>query len=179
MRLMILGMLALKSAVEDDGAGGGCVLQHGDDLVKVSLLWRFLLVHGDADGLQLGNLVLDGTVDLVECCNTSKLLRQLLIASSLLGMLAKLVLEVLEIFSTLFDFFSEIIFHSSALLGVVNLQVEVGLCWVPGCVGLAIDINNWFLSEVDPEDVLLVSVLLEDRLQALLETLNRGLASAE
>merc|ERR1719206_515655 len=96
-----------------------------------------------------------------------------------IGMLAKLVLEVLEIFSTLFDFFSEIIFHSSALLGVVYLQVEVDLCWVPGCVGLAIDINNWFLSEVDPEDVLLVSVLLEDRLQALLETLNRGLAGAE
>ena len=33
--------------------------------------------------------------------------------------------------------------------------------------------------EVDPEDVLLISILLEDRLEALLETINRGLACAE
>ena len=33
--------------------------------------------------------------------------------------------------------------------------------------------------EVDPEDMLLVTVLLEDWLQALLKTVNAGLASAE
>ena len=33
--------------------------------------------------------------------------------------------------------------------------------------------------EVDPEDMLLVSVLLEDRLQALLKTIDAGLACAE
>ena len=36
-----------------------------------------------------------------------------------------------------------------------------------------------FPPKVDPEDVLLVSVLLEDGLKALLETIDRGLACAE
>ena len=35
------------------------------------------------------------------------------------------------------------------------------------------------LPEVDPEDVFLVSVFLQDGLQALLETLHRGLAGSE
>ena len=33
--------------------------------------------------------------------------------------------------------------------------------------------------EVDPEDVFLISILLEDGLEAFLETINRGLACAE
>lgn len=33
--------------------------------------------------------------------------------------------------------------------------------------------------EVDPEDVFLISILLEDGLEALLETIDRGLACAE
>ena len=37
-------------AVEDDGAGGGGLLQHGDDLVKVGLHGRLLLVGGDPGG---------------------------------------------------------------------------------------------------------------------------------
>merc|ERR1719370_213228 len=177
-------------AVGDDGAGGGGVLQHGHDLVKVCFLRSFLLVHGDADWLQLGDLVLDGPIDLVEGCHTGELLRQLFVASSLLGVLSKLIFEILEIFSTLFDFFSEIIFHGSAFLWVVDLQVEVdrvavdsygseGIGWVPGSVGLAINIDNWFLSEVHPEDVLLISILLQDRFKTLLEPLNRGLAGAK
>ena len=36
-----------------------------------------------------------------------------------------------------------------------------------------------FSPKVDPEDVLLVSVLLEDGLEALLETLHRGLTSTK
>ena len=36
-----------------------------------------------------------------------------------------------------------------------------------------------FSPKVDPEDVLLISVLLEDGLEALLETLHRGLTSTE
>ena len=41
--------------------------------------------------------------------------------------------------------------------------------------------NGWrvFSPKVDPEDVLLVTVLLEDGLEALLETIDRGLACAE
>ena len=35
------------------------------------------------------------------------------------------------------------------------------------------------IPEVDPEDVFLISILLEDGLEALLETINRGLACAE
>lgn len=35
------------------------------------------------------------------------------------------------------------------------------------------------IPEVDPEDVFLISVLLEDGLEALLETIDRGLACAE
>merc|ERR1719300_724905 len=46
-------------AVEDDWAGGGGVLQHGNNLVKVLLGRGHLLVHGDPDGLQLGHLVLE------------------------------------------------------------------------------------------------------------------------
>ena len=40
----------------------------------------------------------------------------------------------------------------------------------------------WFIGgvpEVDPEDVFLISILLEDGLEALLETIDRGLACAE
>merc|ERR1719348_2294015 len=53
-------------AVEDNWAGGGGVLQHGNNLVKVLLSGSHLLVHGDPNGLQLGHLVLDGSVDLIE-----------------------------------------------------------------------------------------------------------------
>jgi len=53
-------------AVEDDWARGGGVLEHGDNLVKVGFLGSLLLVHGDADWLQLGDLVLDGSIDLIE-----------------------------------------------------------------------------------------------------------------
>ena len=35
------------------------------------------------------------------------------------------------------------------------------------------------IPEVNPEDVFLISVLLEDGLKALLETIDRGLACAE
>ena len=36
-----------------------------------------------------------------------------------------------------------------------------------------------FLPKVDPEDVLLIAVLLEHGLEALLETLHRGLTSSK
>merc|ERR1719391_956986 len=129
-------------AVEDDWTGGGGVLQHGHNLVKVLLGRSHLLVHGDPDGLQLGHLVLDGSVDLIEGGHSRKLLR--------------------------------------GLLRVVDLQVEVdALGRVASGERLAIDINDWLLSKVDPEDVLLVSVLLEDGLEALLKTLHRGLTSSK
>ena len=38
---------------------------------------------------------------------------------------------------------------------------------------------HYFSPKVDPEDVLLIAVLLEHGLEALLETLDRGLASSE
>ena len=77
-------------AVEDDGAGGGCVLQHGHDLVKVGLDGGLLLVGGDPDGLKLGHLLLDGSIDLIKSGDSSKLLGDLLIVSSLLRMFTKL-----------------------------------------------------------------------------------------
>ena len=39
--------------------------------------------------------------------------------------------------------------------------------------------NGEFLPEVDPEDMLLISVLLEDRLQTLLKSVNGGLTCSE
>ena len=39
--------------------------------------------------------------------------------------------------------------------------------------------HHYYLPKVDPEDVLLISVLLEHGLEALLETLHRGLAGSE
>ena len=77
-------------AVEDDGAGGGGVLQHGHDLVKVGLDGGLLLVGGDPDGLKLGHLLLDGSIDLIKSGDSSKLLGDLLIVSSLLRMFTKL-----------------------------------------------------------------------------------------
>merc|ERR1719420_2743523 len=59
-------------AFEDDGAGGGGVLQHGHDLVEVGLHWSLLLVGGDSERLELSNLLLDSSIDLIESCDSSK-----------------------------------------------------------------------------------------------------------
>ena len=53
------------------------------------------------------------------------------------------------------------------------------LFWLSGCVGLAVDVDDGLLPQVDPVDELLVAVLLLDRLQALVEPLQRRLAGAE
>ena len=50
---------------------------------------------------------------------------------------------------------------------------------VPGRVGLSVDIDHGLLPEVDPEDVHLIPVLLEDGLEAVLEALECGLAAAK
>ena len=39
--------------------------------------------------------------------------------------------------------------------------------------------HHYYLPKVDPEDVLLIAVLLEHGLKALLETLDRGLTGSE
>merc|ERR1719391_1552895 len=167
-------------AVEDHWAGGGGVLQHGNNLVKVLLGGSHLLVHGDPNGLQLGHLVLDGSVDLIEGGHSRKLLRDLLIVCPLLRVLTKLVLEVLEVLSPLLHLLGKLSLQLGGLLGVVDLQVEVdALGRVASGERLAVDINDWLLSKVDPEDVLLVSVFLEDGLKALLKTLHRGLTSSK
>merc|ERR1719175_294781 len=166
-------------AVEDDWAGGGGVLQHSNNLVKVLLGGSHLLVHGDPDGLQLGHLVLDGSIDLIEGGHSRKLLRDLLIVRPLLRVLTKLVPEVLEVLSPLLHLLGELGLQLGGLLGVVDLQVEVDVGRVASGERLAIDINDWLLSKVDPEDVLLVSVLLEDGLEALLKTLHRSLTSSK
>merc|ERR1719300_1026389 len=90
-----------------------------------------------------------------------------------------LVLEVLEVLSSLLHLLGELGLQLGGLLGVVDLQVEVDVGRVASGERLAIDINDWLLSKVDPEDVLLVSVLLEDGLEALLKTLHRGLTSSK
>ena len=68
----------------------GLVLEHGHNLVKVSLNGGLLLVGGDPDGLKLGHLLLDGSIDLIKSGDSSKLLGDLLIVSSLLRMFTKL-----------------------------------------------------------------------------------------
>ena len=71
------------------------------------------------------HLVLDGSVDLVEGGHSSKLLGDLLIVGPLLGVLTKLVLEVLEVLSPLLHLLGELGLQLGGLLGVVDLQVEV------------------------------------------------------
>ena len=46
--------------------------------------------QGSPDGLELGDLLLDGGVDLVEGGDPGQLLRDLLVVGSLLGMLSEL-----------------------------------------------------------------------------------------
>ena len=50
---------------------------------------------------------------------------------------------------------------------------------IPGGEGLSVDVDDGLLPEVDPEDVLLVAVLLHDGLQATAEAVGRCLASSE
>ena len=50
---------------------------------------------------------------------------------------------------------------------------------IPGGEGLSVDVDDGLLPEVDPEDVLLVAVLLHDGLQAAAEAVGRCLASSE
>ena len=71
------------------------------------------------------HLVLDGSIDLVEGGHSSKLLGDLLIVGPLLGVLTKLVLEVLEVLSPLLHLLGELGLQLGGLLGVVDLQVEV------------------------------------------------------
>ena len=71
------------------------------------------------------HLVLDGSVDLVQGGHSSKLLGDLLIVGPLLGVLTKLVLEVLEVLSPLLHLLGELGLQLGGLLGVVDLQVEV------------------------------------------------------
>lgn len=71
------------------------------------------------------HLVLDGSVDLIEGGHSSKLLGDLLIVGPLLGVLTKLVLEVLEVLSPLLHLLGELGLQLGGLLGVVDLQVEV------------------------------------------------------
>merc|ERR1719420_841692 len=134
-------------AVEDDGAGGGGVLQHSHDLVKVGLNGGLLLVGGDPEGLELGHLLLDGGVDLVKSGDTSQLLGDLLVVGSLLGMLAELILEELEVISPLLDLLGKGVLEGGDVLGVVHLKMKVDVGGVSGGERLAIDVNHGLLPE--------------------------------
>ena len=59
-----------------------------------------------------------------------------------------------------------------------TLQYNV-LGRVPGSVRLSVDIDDWFLAEVGPVDDLLISVLLHDGFENLVEARKGGLASAK
>merc|ERR1719264_265400 len=166
-------------AVEDDGAGGGGVLEHGHNLVIVGLHRGLFLVGGDPEGLELGHLLLDGGVDLVESGDAGQLLSDLLVICSVLGMLTELILEELEVISPLLDLLGKGVLKGGDVLRVVHLKMKVDVVRVSGGERLAINVNNGLLPEVNPEDVFLISVLLEDGLKALLETIDRGLACAE
>ena len=112
-------------AVEDDGAGGCGVLEHGHNLVKVGLDGGLLLVGGDPEGLELGHLLLDGGVDLIEGGDTGQLLSDLLVICSLLGMLSELILEELEVISLLLDLLGKGVLQGGDVLRVVHLKMEV------------------------------------------------------
>ena len=124
-------------AIEDDGAGGGGVLQHGHDLIKVSLDRGLLLVGGDPEGLELGHLLLDGGVDLVESGDAGQLLCDLLVVGSLLGMLAELVLEELELISPLLDLLGKGVLEGGDVLGVVHLKMKVDAKSIKGYILLS------------------------------------------
>ena len=66
--------------------------------------------------------------------------------------------------------FFPLTFHST-LVGL--------LVWLPRGEGLAVDVDDRLLPQVDPEDVLLVAVLLHDGLQAAVEAIVGGLTRPE
>merc|ERR1712172_256496 len=176
MAVVVLEMPAWQLKMTGQGCG---VLEHGDNLVKVSLNGGLLLVGGDPQGLELGHLLLDGGVDLIEGGDTGQLLSDLLIICSLLGMLSELILEELDVISPLLDLLGKGFLQGGDVLRVVHLKMKVDVVGVSGGERLAINVDNGLLPEVNPEDVFLISVLLEDGLKALLETIDRGLACAE
>ena len=53
------------------------------------------------------------------------------------------------------------------------------LVGLPGCEWLSVDVDDGLLPQVDPEDVLLVAVLLHDGLEALVEAVHRRLPGPE
>ena len=112
-------------AVEDDGAGGGGVLEHGHNLVIVGLDGGLLLVGGDPEGLEFGDLLLDGGVDLVESGDAGQLLSDLLVICSVLGMLTELILEELEVISPLLDLLGKGVLKGGDVLRVVHLKMKV------------------------------------------------------
>merc|ERR1719468_1371909 len=95
-------------AVEDDGGGGRGALQHGDNLVKVGLSGGLLLVHGNSQGIELGHLLLESSIDLIDGLDTLQLLGERVVGGSLFGVLSKLVLVVLELITSLLQLLSGI-----------------------------------------------------------------------
>ena len=71
------------------------------------------------------------------------------------------------------------------LIGINNIHIIFIICMVSvrglhDQLGLERERTTCIdIPEVNPEDVFLISVLLEDGLKALLETIDRGLACAE
>merc|ERR1719468_1202870 len=78
-------------AVEDDGGGGGGALQHGANLVKVGLGGGLLLVHGSSQGIELGHLLLESGIDLIDGLDTLQLLSECVVGGSLLRVFSKLI----------------------------------------------------------------------------------------
>ena len=60
------------------------------------------------------------------------------------------------------------------LIGVAFLP-----CGISGSEGISIDIDDGFLPEVNPENVFLFSVLLQDGLQDSVKALDGGLAGSK
>ena len=144
-------------------------------------------------------LSLELAKDLGEGGDVSELLGDLLVLDGpLLGVLAVLVLEVLEVVAAGLDLVGERLLVLGHLLGVrqhdvvvqaVKIQTskQVSFPWdldcllllLPGGEGLSVDVDDGLLPEVDPEDVLLVAVLLHDGLEARVEAGQGRLARAE
>jgi hypothetical protein len=56
-----------------------------------------------------------------------------------------------------------------------NTASDYSLGWIPSSEGLSIDIDDGLLPQIDPEDVLLLAVLLEDGVQHAVKAVKGGL----
>lgn len=88
-------------------------------------------------------------------------------------------LVVLELRAPVHDFLGKGCLHLVHFFRVSHLDVVIEPLRLSGRVGLAIDIDDRLLSQIDPKHDLLVAILLQDGLQAVAKAFDGGLTSAK